>query len=443
MAALSAVAGGALLLAWPAFLNGYPLLFSDTGAFLHQTLGPLMIWDKPWVYGPLIHLFHWRWSLWLPLLAQCLALSHLLWLAQRAVANRATPARHAGLVAGVALLTAAPWSAALLMPDILAPVAVLSLFLLAFARDVLGPREAAWVYALAALAIAAHLSHLPVAAALVALAVVLARRARPALRAAAPLAAAVLVLLYTNSVGHGRASLSPHGGTFLLARLVANGSAARTVAARCPGSGWYLCAWAGRLPADSDEFLWRPDSPVNRDAGGAPRFLGGALLSAEAGEIVAETLRRKPGRVAADALRDAAVQLVAVAVGDTLPREALGATLRERIAGGFPAREVAAFDGSAQARGLLPGRAAPFLATHAPVLVLGAGLLAWCLRREWRAPRRLRFGLCVLAGVAANAFATGALSGPHDRYGARVAWLVPFAAALLLLPPARPREGAA
>ncbi|ONH81070.1 hypothetical protein APZ41_021920, partial [Roseomonas mucosa] len=76
---------GTLLLTWPAFLNGYPILFSDTGAFLHQTLGPLMIWDKPWIYGPLLHLFHQRQSLWPPLLAQGLMLSWLLWLTARAL----------------------------------------------------------------------------------------------------------------------------------------------------------------------------------------------------------------------------------------------------------------------------------------------------------------------------------------------------------------------
>jgi hypothetical protein len=55
----AAILLAALLLVWPAFLNGYPLLFSDTGAFLAQTVVPLMIWDKPWVYGPMLAAFHW------------------------------------------------------------------------------------------------------------------------------------------------------------------------------------------------------------------------------------------------------------------------------------------------------------------------------------------------------------------------------------------------
>ncbi len=87
------ILAGAALLAWPAFLNGYPLVFSDTGGFLHQTLGPLMLWDKPWIYGPLLHAFHWRLSLWLPLAAQALMLSHLLWLVQRTLRGGATQGR--------------------------------------------------------------------------------------------------------------------------------------------------------------------------------------------------------------------------------------------------------------------------------------------------------------------------------------------------------------
>jgi len=130
--ALAAVLAGALLLIWPAFFNGYPLLFSDTGGFLHQTLGPLMLWDKPYFYGPFLHGFHWRISLWGPAIAQGLILSQLLWLTQRVLRGDAEPLWHIGLCAFAALATAAPFSAALLMPDIFAPIVALGLFLLGF-----------------------------------------------------------------------------------------------------------------------------------------------------------------------------------------------------------------------------------------------------------------------------------------------------------------------
>jgi hypothetical protein len=438
MAPLAILCGAALLL-WPAFLNGYPLVFSDTGAFLHQTTGPLVIWDKPHVYGPLLHAFHWRLTLWLPLAAQGLMLSWLLWLAQRALRGGARPGAHLLACGAAALLTTAPFTAALLMPDVFAPAVLLALLLLAFTWDDLSRAEAAGLFAIAALGIAAHLSHLPLAAAIVALALLLTRRIAPTLRAAAPLAAAIAILLATNLWGHGRAALSPHGATFMLARLQADGPAAATIRDRCPQSGWYLCAFADRLPMDSDEFLWSPDSPVNRAPDGSARFLGGAMLSPEAGEIVAATLRDRLPEVAAAMARNAATQLVTATAGETLVPDHLAAAVRPRIAEAFPPRELATYDAARQPRGELTGLADPLRWPHRLVLVAGAvlALVAWWRAARAQDLRRLGLVVGVLVGVTANAFATGALSKPHLRYEARILWLMPLVA-VFALPSRRP-----
>ena len=103
---------GALFLAWPALLNHYPLVFSDTHAFLVQGGEPQMVWDKPFIYGPLLALFHLRLTLWLPLAAQCLLVSHLLWLTRATVAPptaRFHLALCAALAAGEALGVIAAW----------------------------------------------------------------------------------------------------------------------------------------------------------------------------------------------------------------------------------------------------------------------------------------------------------------------------------------------
>jgi len=444
---VGALLAGALLLVWPAFLNGYPVVFSDTGAFLHQTApppsGPLVIWDKPHVYGPLLHLFHWRVTLWGPLLAQGLMLSWLLWLAQRALRGIATPGVHLLACLGAAALTTAPFTVALLMPDVFAPAVLLALLLLGFARDRLSRAEAWGLGLLAALGIASHLSHLPLAAAIAGIVLLLARRVGPVLRVVAPLAAAVAILLSTNLWGHGRAALSPHGATFALARLQADGPAAAVIRARCPDSGWYLCAFADRLPMESDEFLWDPASPVNRAPDGTPRALGGAALSAEAGVIVREALRTYPLEVARIAIANSWTQLVIAHAGDTLVPDHLAAAVRPRIAEAFPPRELAAWDAALQPRGALPAAAAPFLWPHGPVLLLGAALalLAWWRAARGRDLRRLGLVVGVLVGVTANAVAAGALSKPNPRYEARILWLVPVVAALALLP-RRPVTGA-
>lgn len=430
-AALAILAGG-LLLIWPAFLNRYPIIFSDSGAFLAQTVEPLMIWDKPWIYGPFAWIFHQHVTLWGTVVAQGLIPSHLVWLLAR-VLGLATPWRHVALCAGLAFLTTAPWSAALVMPDILTPAAVLCAALLGWGWDRLGRGERAWVVLLGCVATAAHLSHLPVIFALVVLAALLRAGWGAVLRVALPLAGAVALLLLTNLLGHGRLALSPYGSTFFLARLIADGPAARTIAARCPEAGWYLCAFAGRLPTNSDVFLWVPDSPMNRRPDGTPIFLGGVALAPEAREIIAETLRREPLAVLRDGLGNFLRQLRLNRIGDTLSRHDVGLGVRPEIEKGFPAAELARFEASLQMRDRLKplGRAFTPITSLVLAIALPFVLLAWWRLHRAGDARRLGLLLCLLVGLTANALATGALSMPHHRYQARIVWLLPLAAVLL------------
>ncbi|WP_156910017.1 hypothetical protein [Rubritepida flocculans] len=431
MTALAAIAGGALLLLWPALANGYPILFTDTGAFLAQTVVPLMIWDKPWIYGPFAFLFHQHVTLWGTAAAQALILSHLVWLLARAL-GRAGPGRHLLLCAGLALFTALPWSVSLIMPDALTPAAILATALLAWGWETLSRGERAWLLLLAPVAAASHLSNLPVLFALLVLAGLMRAGWGVAGRAALPLLGAAGLILATNAVGHGRLALSPHGSTFLLARLLVDGPAARTLAARCPEAGWHLCAFLDRLPTHSDAFLWHPDSPVNREADGTPIFLGGARLSPEAREIVAETLRREPLTVALQGLHNFLRQLTTTRIGDTLANPDTTKVVRPRIAEGFPPAELRRHDAALQQRGRLAALGAAVAWLH-PLALLAAtpfALLAWARWHAAARPRALGLLLAILVGVAGNALATGALSGVFPRYQARVAWMIPLVAVL-------------
>jgi hypothetical protein len=428
---LAAITGGALLLLWPALLNGYPILFTDTGAFLAQTVVPLMIWDKPWIYGPFAWLFHQHLTLWGTAAAQALILSHLVWLLARAL-RPPDPRRHVMTCAALALFTTLPWFTSLIMPDALTPVAILATALLAWGWEALGRAERAWLLLLAPVAAASHLSNLPVLFAILVLAVLMRAGWGVVARAAVPLAAAVALIMATNAVGHGRWALSPYGSTFLLARLVADGPAARTIAARCPEAGWHLCAFADRLPTDSDAFLWRPDSPVNREADGTPIFLGGARLAPEAREILAETLRREPGTVLVQGVHNFLRQLTTTRIGDTLANPDVPKVVRPRIEEGFPAAELDRYENALQQRGRLAPLGAAVAWLHPLVLWLAAPfvMLAWARWHVAARPRVLGLLLAILVGVAGNALACGALSGVFPRYQARVAWLLPLVAVL-------------
>lgn len=410
--ALLTILIGSGLLVWPAFANGYPLVFSDTGAFLYQALAPFMVWDKPFVYGPVLAALSLKLTLWLPTLAQGIVLSWVLWRVQGAL-RAAGCAWHLGICGALAAASTAPWFAALLMPDIFAPIAVLALFLLAWEE---GRRH--WpLVLLGAFAIASHLSHLLIAAACLGVVVLL--RPRRAALLALPLGLALAMLLATNVVGHGRFGISPFGSVFALARLVADGPAREFLADACPGAGYRLCDWRGRLPADSDLFLWDPQGPVWSTPGGP------IALAPEATRIVWGTMATRPLASLWAAVGNMAAQLAMAQPDEVLGNGWLDDTVGLRLRAYYPTAEAARFQAGAQFHDLLRDIAAPLRSPQAVALAVGAMMTLAVLAIGWRRDTRLfaLAGFC-LAGVLANAFATGALSGPHDRYGARIAWLL-------------------
>ncbi len=417
-----AVGCGALLLIWPALRNGYPLMFSDTGPLLEMGLEPSIGWDKPWIYGPFLALC-WRTTLWLPLAAQALLVSWVLWLTQAALGGRQVRL-HLALCAVLAVGSAAPWFTSLLMPDVFTPVAVLCLFVLAFGGDRLSRIELAGATVLGSVAVAAHLAHLILAAGCIAaLALVQWRPGWRSLwrlwRPAVPLAAALAMLLLTNAVGNRVLGISPYGSVFALARLVGDGPGRAYLDRACPDPKLRLCAWQGRLSADSDEFLWHPQGPLWADGFGPTRF------APEAARLVPAIIAAYP----LDTLRGAAAntlrQLLRVQVGDTLVPDHLDIAVLPRLRPYLPAAEIARYQAALQPRGLFRDAAAPFLIVHAVLLAAGAVGSVAVMLRCWRTRRPLAgLAAVVLTALLANAFATGALSGPHDRYQARLAWLV-------------------
>jgi len=416
VSALFAVCGGAVALVWPALLNGYPLVFSDTGALLEMGLEPDMGWDKPWIYGPFLAALCWRTTLWLPLAAQGLLMSWVLWLSLRAVGGVAA-GWHLAVCGLIAIGSAAPWFVSLLMPDMFAAVSVLCLFILAFGRERLCRSEVAGVVLLGSIAVAAHLAHLVVAAACIVVIALVRRRLE--WRPAAPLAIALGMLLLTNAVGNGVLGVSPYGSVFALARLVGDGPGRAYLDRACPDPGLRLCAWRGRLSADSDEFLWHPQGPVWADEFGPTR------LAPEAARLVPAIIMAYPLEVLRAAAANTLRQLGMVRVGDALVADHLDIAVLARLRPYFPEAEIARYQAARQPRGLMRDAAAPFQGLYAALLLAGAAGSAAVMLRCWRSERALAgLAAVTLAALLANAFATGALSGPHDRYQARIAWLV-------------------
>src|SRR5271166_6200878 len=161
-----AVLLGALFLAWPAFYNGFPLLYPDSmtylsdgrivakALFLHQFSGYYGV--RSFFYSLVILPFHWNISPWPIVALQCLLVAFVVWLVVRSVTPRQTITRYLALILVLSLLTSASWYAAFIMPDILGSLTCLSIYLLAFARETLSRAERVALCLIAWWGITAH-----------------------------------------------------------------------------------------------------------------------------------------------------------------------------------------------------------------------------------------------------------------------------------------------
>ena len=412
----------AALLLWPAFWNGYPLVFSDTGTYLSQAIEHYVGWDRPVFYSLFLLPLHLTLTTWPAIVVQALLVAHVLHLVRRTLLPDASVWWLLPLAGAMTLASSLPWFVSQLMPDVFTGVLVLVLGLLVFAPERLSRRERIWLMAFAAFMIAAHQSHVLLSLAL--LAVLLPLRGTVALHSVAPLVLAVVALVSVNLLAFGRASLSPFGNVFLLARVIYDGPGADVLRRDCPAAGWRLCASVDRLPAGADEFLWRDDGPVVQ-AGGAK------LVSREADAIIAAALRAEPGREALAFMRNAARQLARFATGDGL--QAWPATVTPWIERDFPHSEAGAYAASRQSAGMLEVPAwmqALHLATALAGVAACVALLLPAPRKRISGHPAAGFAAAALLALLANAAITGGLSGPHDRYQSRIMWLPPLIAVL-------------
>ncbi len=452
----------AILLTWPALWNGYPLVFADTGTYLGQALQQYVGWDRPPFYSLFLHALHWRMSLWPVVAAQGLLLAHLLYLVLR-VQGHAGPVPLLLTALGLAMFTGLPFIAAQLMPDVFTGVVVLCAWLIGFRQAALSTAERRYVLLLASLAVVVHQSHVPLALGLAAVGAMLtaAQGLRPALRAfgrmAVPPVLAMLALVAVNVTAHHAPGLSPYGSVFLATRMLFDETGQAWLARHCPSEEFRICGVVGQLGVSQlgighNHFLWDPAGPQHTQLGGPKAW------AAEASAIVRGVVLEDPLGVLRAAVANTLEQMSRSNTGDGLGPW-LGLPGPEPLIERFFPAEHAAFLAARQQRGTLLPLAERLAPLHAAVfygaLLVLLAALAWTRQGASRrgASRRGASHLAatqaatprgpmrgemltalVLAALLGNAAITGALSGPADRYQARITWLALIAVVAVVLP---------
>lgn len=442
---MGAVVAGALLMLWPAILNGYPLLYPDSISYLAdgRTLARILLLHGPKGYLAMrsefyslgIFFFHWDVSAWPIAALHALLTSYVIWLVVRSLAarsqSRRTELHFLALVALVSLTTSLGWYVCFIMPDILGPVLYLSIYLLVFARDTLSARERWAVSAIAWWAMAAHSTHLMLADGVcILLGLLLLLRWPPMHRRGRDVAgvAAIILLVAAAQMAlhgylYGKPTLNGNRMPYLTARIVADGPGRWYLQQHCGELKWAICAWAGSLPHTDDDFLWA-DGGVWQSASSDAQ----QRMLREEMPLVLATVRAYPRAQMQVSFANFREELNNFGLWDFTPNAWMESQI-DTVLPGTRARYMR----TRQAQGRLPVK---FFSTvqqwtvMASALAIVAGLPFLWLRRRWRL---LGLAAIVVPVVVANAFVTSVLSEVDSRYQSRVIWLIPLAAGLILL----------
>jgi hypothetical protein len=416
----SAVAIPLMLIA-PALWNGYPLLQYDTGGYLARWYEGYLVPSRSTVFGLYLH-FGEDSSFWLNLGIQALATLWILQLTLR-VFGMVRPWRLLGLSLVLILTTALPWLASTLLTDIFAGLSVLSLFILVLHGGKISGVEKALLFAFTAFAAGTHSATLAVLLGLCCVGWI----ARPFLRARIALSglvqgsltivAGAAMLLAANFALSGQLAWTPGGYGVAFGRMLQDGIVTQYLRDHCPQAKLKLCPYRNELPATADEFLWG-----NSMFDTLGRFKG---MNGEMGFIVTHSLAEYPLWQAEAAIVATAQQLVHVGTGEGTNGWILHTYgIIERY---LPA-QLAPMRAAHQQHWDINFAAINWI--HIPVALASMLLIVAIFGHAiWR--RRLD-DLTLLASTVAfallgNAFICGVISGPHDRYGARMVWIATFA----------------
>jgi hypothetical protein len=437
----AAILVSAVVLCGPALSNRYPFVYEDTTRYLRSGLELRVPGDRPIHYGLFLRCASLLGSGWFVVFVQALTVAALLFVGFRRVARVESPGLATLVASGLLILsTGLGIHVGYLIPDVFSGVMLLAAALI-LASERLPLGELVFLSTVTVISAGFHLSNLPtltVVALLAAVMWVLAR-VSPSLprmagsRVAVTAALAAFAWIFvggTHAIFGGGFRLSRSAPVFLAGRMVENGLMERVLAEHCGERRWRLCAYRAELPHDNAGFIWdQHTSPFYKTGSWSDENVGELL------EIIRASLAspRLFARHVERGLEQGLVQLFEINAGTWLASMAQDEGLLAEIRRAFPL-DVNGYLTSDQSTSRIDVRGLNFMQR----LVVGLSALALAYVLFGPSRRTINSGMLVLvcalaAGVVVNAFVSGALASPLDRYQSRVIWLLPLAVLLLVV----------
>jgi len=424
---------GAAALLWPAFSNGYPLVFQDSAWYLNPLSGTGAIHPGRTIgYSMLTGLTQQIPSLWSVVVAQALITSTLI---VRVSVVAASNPRDRILfpmttLLAVLLFSGAAKYASWVMADVMTAWLFLAGALWMLSNQ---PVDRIAAITVAAFAILGHNSHVPIVIATTALVALGARLLLPADDAARRSATTLFIISLLSipwAMGVNNALGTSSGvfrGTdsFLMNRFIDTGVIIPVLDHYCDKKNWVSCDYRDEFALHAGQadgwFLFNEKSPFKTEVG----EWGGK----EQSDIVTHAFRCCLEDIVTTTLAGTWLQFWKIDSSDGLTVVDTGPVYS--FVKQHRSHELEALVQSRQRRGLpvhTSLQPSPEVVLYVLLFLTAAGLALLGWRTGHRKVTFLLFSVTFFLLI--NAFVCSFGSSAHDRYQGRVAWLLPFAVAL-------------
>lgn len=430
---------------YPALVNGYPLLYSDSGTYIVAGFIHYVPVDRPYFYSWLVRHSSMGFSLWLTLTAQSLLLFYAMRMALKYILKlKESFYATCAVLVGLSFLTGLAHNNSQIIADVFSPIALLC-FCTLLAVPYIPRGHRFFLVVLMLFSFSVHSSHMLIFSILAIMLWLVrlifkkkpffaARRKTHRTLIVWSLASWLVVSLFNSWLGVGFKP-SNTGNIFLVARCIETGAAKAYLDKYCPDAPQDLCAAKDSLPPHAVAFLWEFGNSPLYDDSCVKNGWGSCWTSKdkEYGKVVKGIIAYTPSRniLIEHCLKDSWKQLGMFDLGYLIPMAEGSPVLGpirdyvnpdfERYKNAVQYQQTVSFETQSAIQ-----RWAVYIAIAVILLFL---LLSF---RTSAYNNSLAFAIAVIVGCIVNGVVCASFSGVVDRYMARMIWLVPLAAVLLV-----------
>ncbi len=427
---------GILLLMQVAFYNGYPLVTSDSGAYINHAFLWSVPLDRPVFYSMFIFFSSLHLSLWLTVFVQCAIFVALFRLLLSSIISKNEvffEAYFLGCTFILAFFTGLSWCLCQIMPDIFTLIGVLCFAIILLQKEKTASKKNIFLIALFVFSECCHNSNLltflglAVGTSLFCLFFYKNLYKKSLILIGFSLSAWFFVPTVHWVLGGGF-TLNSRSNHFLFAKMVENGLAKDFLYENCSNNEYKMCAFKDQLPTDAMQFLWDENSPMMKT--------GGWDANTQEYQNILKKIVTSPDYLWRFVKKSAVAtvkQLNKIHIGDGLNAHTENSNPFWKIQQHF-GRELPLYTTAKQYQSKLEFSDITFRQLFFNSLCFI--LLLWLMYRVGLASFDKEdyfiFLICILA-IILNAFATGALANILARLQGRIMILFPIVSLLMLI----------